>query len=253
MKILILEDEIPAYQKLINYLNDFFNESFQHDWARSLTDGKDFLEKETYHFILSDIQLLDGISFDLFDEHPINCPIVFCSAYDNYLLKAFNANGIAYILKPYTKTDFKNAINKYLKLFSKNKTPLLNKQSLSELRSVLQEENTYKKRFVIKKANGIQLLNTTDISLIEAAGDFCIAIDSQGKRHSISQKLSAIKIQLNPVKFFKINRSQIINIDFIDKIENHFKNRLLITYSGGQEKAMTSTAITSEFRKWLEK
>ncbi|WP_299160093.1 LytTR family DNA-binding domain-containing protein [uncultured Tenacibaculum sp.] len=253
MNILILEDEIPAYQKLINYLTSSFGEEFTHDIARSNIDGKELLENNKYDFILSDIQLLDGISFDLFDETNTDCPIIFCSAHDEYLFKAFNTNGIAYILKPYSKSDFNKAIEKYQSLFNQGNYNVLNSDTISNLKSALKEGNTsYKKRFVIKKAKGIQLLNVTEISLIEASGDFCIATDNSGKRHTISQTLGNIFQQLNPAKFFKINRSEIINIEFINNIESHFKNRLLITMKGVKEKPMTSSSSTSGFRKWLE-
>ncbi|TVZ56665.1 LytTR family two component transcriptional regulator [Lutibacter sp. Hel_I_33_5] len=253
MKILILEDEIPAYQKLVSYLTNFFGKEVSHDIARSNKDGKVLLAQNKYDFILSDIQLLDGISFDLFDDVSIDCPIIFCSAHDEYLFKAFNTNGIAYILKPYSKSDFNKAIEKYQSLFTQGNYNALNSDTLSNLKSALKEENTsYKKRFVIKKAKGIQLLNVIEISLIEASGDFCIATDSSGKRHTISQTLGSIFQQLNPVKFFKINRSEIVNIDFIENIESHFKNRLLITTTGTKEKVMTSSSTTSDFRKWLE-
>ncbi len=253
MNVLILEDEIPAYQKLVNYLQNAFQDDVKHDVARSIIDGKEFLLNNSYDFILSDIQLLDGISFDLFDEVPTDCPIIFCSAHDEYLFKAFNTNGIAYILKPYSKSDFKKAIEKYQSLFKQGNYNSLNSDTLYNLKSALQEENTsYKKRFVIKKAKGIQLLNVSDISLIEASGDFCIATDVDGKRHTISQNLGSIFKQLNPNKFFKINRSEIINIDYILNIESHFKNRLLISIKGVKEKPMTSSSTTAEFRKWLE-
>lgn len=253
MKILILEDEIPAYQKLIKCLDSFFDVKISYDWARSNKEGKQLLIDSTYDFILSDIQLLDGISFDLFDDISIDCPIIFCSAHDQYLFKAFNSNGIAYILKPYSQNDFNKAIEKYQSLFNQGSYSSLNSDTLSNLRSALQEENTsFKKRFVIKKAKGIQLLNVSEICLIEASGDFCIATDISGKRHSISQTLGSIFQQLNPVKFFRINRSEIVSIDAIENIESHFKNRLLITISKVKEKVMTSSSTTSDFRRWLE-
>ncbi|MEE9406768.1 MAG: LytTR family DNA-binding domain-containing protein [Polaribacter sp.] len=253
MKILILEDEIPAYQKLQKCLDRFFDIKISHDWARSIADGEKFLKENTYDFILSDIQLLDGLSFDLFDKTAINCPIIFCSAHDNYLFQAFNTNGIAYILKPYSQTDFNKALEKYQSLFKKGDYNSLDKTTINALKSALQEENTnYKKRFVIKKATGIQLLNAIDIALITASGDFCLVIDNNGKRHTISQNLGSILLQLNPKKFFKVNRSEIVNIDFIEKIESHFKNRLLISIKKHKEKVMTSSSTTSDFRKWLE-
>ncbi|AUC13735.1 hypothetical protein BTO06_00595 [Tenacibaculum sp. SZ-18] len=253
MKILILEDEIPAYQKLSAYLNDYFKDKMNHDWARSIKDGKQFMQEKMYDIILSDIQLLDGISFDLFDVINTDIPIIFCSAHDEYLFKAFNSNGIAYILKPYTKREFNGALEKYESLFKKGTYGNLNTEVINELKSTLKEENTtFKKRFVIKKSKGIQLLNVIDISFIEASGDFCIATDYNGKRHTISQSLGSISKKLNTDKFFKINRSEIINIEFIENIESHFKNRLLLTISGCKEKPMTSSSTTAEFRKWLE-
>lgn len=253
MKILILEDEIPAYQKLTNCLVSFFEQQVQHDWARSISDGSKFLSENTYNFILSDIQLLDGISFDLFDKIKIDTPIIFCSAHDDYLFRAFNTNGIAYILKPYSQEEFNKAIEKYQTLFKQGDYNILNSKTLTELKSALKDENTnFKKRFVIKKTTGIQLLNVVDITLIQASGDFCIATDKDGKRHTISQTLGSIFQQLNPKKFFKINRSEIVQIDFIENIESHFKNRLLITLTGCKEKAQTSSSTTADFRKWLE-
>jgi two-component system response regulator LytT len=253
MKILILEDEIPAYQKLIKCLDCFFDIKISHDWGRSIADGEQLLKENSYDFILSDIQLLDGTSFDLFHKTAIDTPIIFCSAHDEFLFQAFNTNGIAYILKPYSQNDFNKALQKYQSLFNKGTYNALPSSTIDALKSALQEEyTTYKKRFVIKKASGIQLLNSTDISLITASGDFCLVIDHLGKRHTTSQNLGTTFSKLNPKKFFKINRSEIVNIDFIDKIESHFKNRLLISIKNYNEKVMTSSSTTSDFRKWLE-
>ena len=254
MKILILEDEIPAYKKLMFYVEQVFaGETLHHDWGRSNSEGKKLIEENNYDIILSDIQLLDGISFDLFEEVNVNCPIIFCSAHDEYLFKAFNTNGIAYILKPYTKLDFNLAIYKYQKLFQKGSYNELNNKTIIQLKTALKEEDSsFKKRFVVKKANGIKLLNVTDIVFIEAAGDFCIATDFLGKRHNVSKTLSGMLKELNPVKFFKINRSEIVSIEAIENIESHFKNRLLITVKGCKEKVMTSSSTTADFRKWIE-
>jgi len=253
MNILILEDEIPAYKKLVSYLEASFGKNVNHDWARSNKDGKAFLIENTYDFIISDIQLLDGISFDLYNEVSINCPIIFCSAYDDYLFQAFDTNGIAYILKPYTQTDFNKVIEKYEALFKQGNYNMLNTETITALKSALKDDDiSYKKRFVIKKAKGIQLLNVLDISIIEASGDFCIATDFNKNRYTISQTISSIYSQLNPKKFFRINRSELVNIDYINNIESHFKNRLLITMQGIKDKVMTSSSNTAEFRKWLE-
>jgi len=253
LNILILEDEVPAYEKLVAHLTDYFNEEVSHDWSRSVSEGKAFLENNTYDFILSDIQLLDGLSFDIFDKTDTKYPIIFCSAHDEYLLDAFNTNGIAYILKPYAKKEFSAALKKYEILFRQGNYTSLNSSIVDTLKQALSEEqNSYRNRFVIKKSDGIKLLKTSDISVVMASGDFCIAIDHKNKKHTISESIGRIDEQLSPKKFFRINRSQIVNIDYIDKIENHFKNRLVISIKGSNEKIMTSTRRTTEFRTWLE-
>jgi two-component system response regulator LytT len=253
MKILILEDEIPAYQKLIKCLDIFFDIKISHNWGRSISDGEKLLTENSYDFILSDIQLLDGTSFDLFNKIKIDAPIIFCSAHDEFLFQAFNTNGIAYILKPFSQNDFDKAIHKYQFIFKKGAYNRLDSSTIVALKTALQQEyTTYKKRFVIKKTSGIQLLNATDIALVSASGDFCLVIDQRGKRHTISQNFGSIFRQLNPKIFFKINRSEIISINFIENIESHFKNRLLISIRNHKEKVMTSSATTADFRKWLE-
>jgi DNA-binding LytR/AlgR family response regulator len=253
MRILILEDEIPAYEKLLANLETYFEETFQHDWSRSVEKSRELLETQTYDFILSDIQLLDGISFDVFNAVKIDCPIIFCSAHDKYLFEAFRTNGIAYILKPYTQDDIRQALDKFKSFFKTESYQPIHNDTISLLKTALkQEETNYKKRFVIKKSKGIQLLNVSDISLIEASGDFCMAMDASGKKFPISHNLGTIQQMLNPLKFFRINRSQIAHIEYIENIESHFKNRLLIQLTGIKEKVMTSSSTTSDFRKWLE-
>ncbi|WP_299432532.1 LytTR family DNA-binding domain-containing protein [uncultured Aquimarina sp.] len=253
MNILILEDEIPAYQKLTSSLNAFFDEQITHDWSRTVSEGEIFLKNNRYDFILSDIQLLDGVSFDLFNNVKVSCPIIFCSAHDEYLFQAFNTNGIAYILKPYSQDDFIKALEKYQSLFKKGSYNSLDHSTINVLKSAIQEgQDTYKKRFVIKRSKGIQLLNVIDISLIAASGDFCMATDAYGKSHPIMEKIGVLVDELNPKKFFRINRSEIIHIEYIETIESHFKNRLLIKLKGVMEKVMTSSSNTSDFRKWIE-
>lgn len=253
MNILILEDEKPAYNKLLICLNNYFRSPIAHDRVGSNTEGKKLLLKNKYDFILSDIKLLDGISFDLFDEIQTDIPIIFCSAHDDYLFRAFNTNGIAYILKPYSQDVFNKAIDKYQNLFNKGIYSSIDSNTISELKSALNNEHkNYKKRFVIKKPEGIELLNTKDIALIQAAGDFCIATDYNGNKFNISNSLTNILNLLDPKYFFKINRSEIVNINFIKNIKPHTKNRLFINLFDVNISILTSSTTTADFRKWLE-
>ncbi|HEB62295.1 MAG TPA: response regulator transcription factor [Bacteroidetes bacterium] len=252
MNILIIEDEFPAYKKLVNYLLNILGDEFQHHHVRSVVEAHSVLSStNTYELILSDIVLLDGTSFEVFNAVSIAIPIIFCTAFDEHLLEAFKTNGIAYILKPYSQKDLEEAIKKYEKLF-----PAASIQTnLFEKLSVLvgQEKKEYKKRFAIKKNFGIHLLEIADVSYIEAYGDLCKLTDTKGNLHVVSKSIGSIILDLDPSQFFRINRGQIVNINHIKKIEPFSKNRLSLKLTGCNNSITTSTARTKEFRTWLEK
>ncbi len=251
MRILILEDEIPANKKLVAYLTNYFGESVFIESVRTVKDGIELLNNDSnYNLILSDIKLLDGASFEVFQKVETKIPIIFCTAYDEHLLQAFQMNGIAYILKPYQKKDLEAALKKFQILFEQK---TLDKDIFEKLKEVLDTKNkSYKNRFAIKKREGIKLLDASQISLIQANGDFCQIVDSKGFLHSISKSIGVLIQELNPKHFFKINRSQIVGIEHIQKINPYSKNRLALSLKGIKEHAITSTSATKEFRKWLE-
>lgn len=250
-RILILEDEVPAKKKLVSYLMDYFGESTQFDHSRTVKDGIGLLRKsEPYDLILSDIKLLDGSAFEVFEEVATQTPIVFCTAYDEHLLQAFQSNGIAYILKPYQKKDLDEALLKFETLF----TPFsVEKNLLHQFRDILESNRkSYRKRLAIKKKEGIKLLETSQIGLVQAQGDFCQIIDSDGVLHSISKSIGILAKELDPKQFFKVNRSQLVGIRHIEKIVPYTKNRLLLGIKGVKERIITSTSTTKDFRRWLE-
>lgn len=252
MKVLILEDEIPAYEKLLGYLKHHFDGATEFDWSRTLKDAKQLLTQTAkYDIIFSDIELLDGRSIDLFNEVKITCPIIFCTAYNEHLLAAFKNNGIAYILKPYSKEDLDQALNKYDTFFTHKTSIEIDSSILHKVSSVLSQSGSYKSRFIIKTSKRMYLLPTSEISYVEATGAFCKLIDTKGATHLFSQSISQINDALNPKYFFKINRSQIVNIDHIVDIENYFKNRLSLSMKGSKERITTSSSTTAKFRLWL--
>ena len=253
MKILIFEDEIPAYEKLLSQIEKEIPEAHILAWARSVTDGIHFLKKHPeIDLIFADIQLIDGTSFDVFEEITIDSPIIFCTAFDKYLLEAFQTNGIAYLLKPFDDESFASAIKKFKSLFN-NKIIPIEKKVISELRMILDaDKKSYKKRFTIKKKGGIKLLNVGDVPLIEANGDFCVAYDSMAAKHILNSSLRDLEEKLDPKVFFRINRSEIVNIEHIESINSYFKNKLLIKLKKLGHMVYTSSAKTKDFRQWLD-
>jgi two-component system, LytTR family, response regulator LytT len=253
MRILIFEDEIPAYEKLLNYISNAMPEATVLGWGRSTSEVEHFLSKhEDVDLIFSDIKLLDGLSFDVFEKIEVRCPIIFCTAFDEFLFQAFKTNGIAYLLKPYSEENFTEALEKYQSLFGKSQKSI-DQDVISELKNILQEEQkSYKQRFSIKKATGIKLLPVDNIVLFQASGDFSFAYDSDGEKHIVNYSVGDIESRVDPKTFFRINRSEILSIDYIEKIESYFKNRLAIKITGLEELRHTSSGKTKDFRKWLD-
>ncbi|WP_400078757.1 LytR/AlgR family response regulator transcription factor [Winogradskyella sp. R77965] len=251
MDILIIEDEKPAYKKLLTYIANYLSNDFTHTHIRSVNEGIDTLtNSNTYDLIFADIKILQGTSFDIFSRVTFSTPIIFCTAYNEHLFKAFQTNGIAYVLKPYSQEELNEAIKKFETLFQ---TKPYDKDIFNDFKLLLEtKENTYKKRFAVKKKQDIKLIEVDTICFIEVFGDQCKLYDTKGRFHTISKSLSNVYNELNPHQFFKVNRSQIVNINFIESISPHSKNRLYLKIDNIKDLIVTSTSTTKAFRIWLE-
>lgn len=254
MQILVLEDEKIAAQNIINLVSAYFNNEVLIQWVQSVEQGLNYLDKNgDPDLILSDIELLDGQAFSLYEQYEVVCPIIFTTAYDQFLLKAFQTNGIAYLLKPFSADELTTALDKYLKLFKSQKQPQINASLLTEFKEALaSNQKKYKKRFTIKKTSGIILLETKDIAYFTAKNDLIYAVDLNSKKHVLNNSLSDIEKLVNPSEFFRINRAEIINIKFVERMENYFGNRLAIKLKNMNESLKTSGPKTAAFRKWVE-
>ncbi len=253
MDILVLEDEKIAAQNIIRILSNYFEEEIFIQWVQSVEQGLKYLRNnEDPDLILSDIELLDGQVFSLYQQYEVQSPIIFTTAYDQFLLDAFQTNGIAYLLKPFTEEDLSSALDKYLKLFKSNKQTYLDSGMILQLKNALTDASKeFKTRFTIKKSNGIILVETKDIAYFLAQNELVYCIDNHNKKHVINYRMSDLEEVLNPSQFFRINRSEIVNINYIEKMEAYFGNRLSITLRGQKETLKTSGPKTAAFRRWL--
>jgi two-component system, LytTR family, response regulator LytT len=254
MTILIIEDENVAIKQLKNHLFAIDHTLHVVDQLYSIADCESwFAKNQQPDIIFSDIELLDGNIFSFLDKHEVTSPIIFTTAYDQYLLKAFDTIGVAYLLKPFTEEQIKKALAKCVILKSENKKSY-SEDIISSVKSALKEisQNKYKQRLTIKLPSGLQLLPTANISLIKADGTLLHAYDFVGKKFPLTGTLLQIEEQLNPALFFRINRSEIINVDAIEKIENQSSDRLAVYLKGHKEVFTVSTSKTPSFRKWID-
>jgi DNA-binding LytR/AlgR family response regulator len=200
--------------------------------------------------IFMDIQLDDGISFEIFETVKINTPIIFTTAYNEYAIKAFKVNSVDYLLKPYTKKDLTEAINKYKRLHDNQSIPL---EKIDHLYQQLVKD--YKTRFFVKIGTHYHSISIDDIAcfFIRERGTFIKT--KVGKNLDIDYSLDQIQKIVDPMKFFRINRNYVINIDSISDILSYSSNRLKVILRNFEhlDDLLVSREKTSEFKKWLDR
>lgn len=264
MNVLIIEDEEWSARQTTQFLRDYAPEAQVLAVLRSVEKALAwFAQNPMPDLVFSDIELLDGNVFSLYAQVRVTCPIIFITAYDQFLLQAFQANGIAYLLKPYDATQFNTTLAKYAALHASFRqaapgTPPaaatgLNEAVVQELSWALQQNNrSYKRRFSVRKRNSLYILSVEDVMYLQADEGVVFAIDKQDARFPLTGTLTDLERQLDPSRFFRINRSELVNIQYVDKVEPYFNNRLSVKMKSGDTALVTSTAHTSEFRKWLD-
>lgn len=253
-KILIIEDEIPAQKKLRSFIENLNSPTEIMAELETVQSALDFLKVNQPDLIISDIELLDGNAFEIYSQVNITCPIIFTTAYDQFLINAFETNGIAYLLKPFSQERFQNAWDKFIML----KSPFVDTnpsiQAITQLIQQNFQKKEFKRRFTIHKNEQIYFVATENILLFEADEGIVFAYDSNGKKHLLNETtLKEIEERLNPNDFFRINRSELIQKQHIEKIKRYNKNSLAIYLKGHVSHLKTSQNKTSSFREWIEK
>ncbi len=256
IKVLILEDEAPARRKFKRFIEELEQPVTVIAELGTITEAASFLKTTTdIDLILSDIELQDGNVFEVYSNISISCPIIFTTAYNEFLMDAFETNGIEYLLKPFSKERFNKAWNKFLLLRNNSNT---NDHILHHLNHFIKdyqpETQTYKNRFSITSHSVTYFLNTTDILFFSAEEGVVFALDHFGKKHLLNQAtLKEIEAVIDPYLFFRINRSELVNKNFIKHIRRYNKNTLAITLNSFDRHLITSQNTTSLFKEWIEK
>ncbi len=254
MKILIIEDEIPARKKLRRLIEELDSPVEIVAETATVQATIDYLRTNQPDLIFSDIELLDGNAFEIYGQVPVKCPIIFTTAYDQFWMDAFEGNGIDYLLKPFNKDRFLKAWHKFKMLKS---TASSEQAMITNLTKLIREnfpDQSWKKRFAVNTRQGIYFIETENILFFEANEGMVVAYDNKGKEHLLSETtLKQIEEQLDPSVFFRINRSELIHKPYIEKIERYNKNTLAIKLIGYESYLKTSQSQTATFRDWIEK
>lgn len=249
MRAVIIEDENLAADKLARYLLKYDADLLILDKLSSISEAVFwFQNNQDYDVVFMDIQLTDGLSFEIFNQVQISKPIIFTTAFDEYAIDAFKVNSIDYILKPITFTDVSKAMGKLKKLqdvFSGNNHVQNAVKELSEKKT--------KDRFLVRLGNHIHSIKTTDISLFYADGRTVYLITKEKRKFIIDYKLESLVAVLNSADFYRVNRTFIVNISDIKDVLVYSNSRLKITSAIFNEKEIiVSREKVSAFKEWFE-
>jgi len=253
MNIVIIEDEVKTAKALGRTITEIKPDAKISAYIQSIETAVNYLRaSDKPDLIFMDIQLADGLCFEIFKKIKIVSPIVFCTAFDDYALEAFKANGIDYVLKPFTKESIMETFEKLKHLKSFFQEPSKNILSIEGLlKSAADSER--KKSFLVFKANKYSTVSIENIAFFYIRNETCFIKTFDKKEFSIPQSLDEIYAALSNKQFFRLNRQYLVNFEAIKEVEPYFARKLLISLViDSPEKLFVGKDKATTFLKWLE-
>lgn len=252
MNILIVEDEPEAAARLANLLKELrpnINIVGSLDSVRSTV--KWISDNPSPNLVFMDIQLADGLSFEIFENVEIKAPVIFTTAYNEYALRAFKVNSIDYILKPLDKDEVAAAFKKYENLTGNAAVPDKMIESIGAAMQMLTKR--YKERFVIKVGEHLRSIEVNDVLYFNSLEKTTFAVSNDGRKHILDFTLDQLEGLLNPSRFFRINRKYIVSVESIRDMISHTNSRLkLLLKSSDDDDIIVARERVQEFKEWLD-
>ena len=250
MKIVIIEDEVAASSQLKFLLNQINVDYEILAVIETVEDAiKWFTANESPDLIFSDIQLADGISFEIYEQVKINVPIVFITAFDEFAIRAFKLNSVDYILKPLDADSLSFAIEKF------NKQQLVKQETLNELiKQHAFAQKSYRKSFLVRYRDKLLPIKTNEFAYFFIENGLVFGQLFDGRKLILDFKLEDLENQLDPQDFVRANRQYILSRESIVEIEPYINSRILIkTSPSSPYEAIISKEKVTSFKKWFEK
>ena len=251
MNILIIEDEIKAATSLATLIGKIKPEARIVAQLQSVKSSVAWLsEHEQPDLIFMDIQLSDGLSFNIFKTAKVSAPVVFCTAYDEYTLEAFKANGVDYVLKPFSKQDIQEALKKVdeLKNFFQQKTL----PDLGDLLSKLAAPSG-KTSFLIFQNQKYKTVNVEDIAFFYVRHDATWIMCFDKQQYTINQSLDQVTNAVSAKQFFRLNRQYLVSFKAIKEVEPYFLRKLYVKLViETPDKLLVNKEKSHAFLTWME-
>jgi len=251
MKVIIIEDEKPSARRLQRMLENLNvkAETLLHSVEESIAW---FKENDHPDLIFLDIQLSDGLSFEIFESVDIKSAVIFTTAYDEYALQAFKLNSIDYLLKPIDEAELEKAIHKYQERMPQNQAVTLDFNDIKNL-LVNPIERVYKKRFSVKVGQHLKLINIDDIECFYSENKGTYAYTSDGRNYLLDTTLELLEPELEPQVFFRISRKFFVNINAIKDMIHYTNSRLQIKLNTfDDQEVIVARERVKDFKDWLQ-
>jgi two-component system response regulator LytT len=255
MKIVIIEDEVPALNRIRKMIAEVAPEAHVIGTADSIEAAVElFSTHQNIQLALMDIELADGQSFEIFKQVEVTCPVIFTTAYDEFALKAFKVNSLDYLLKPIDKNELKEAIMKFKKLHDNPVKMNYEEQFrllIHELRGEKQE--SYKDRFLLKSGTKYISIASSDIAYCYVYDKLVYLVQRKGTKHILDYSLDELSKMLNPQHFFQVNRQVIASYESIQSVHSYFNGKLKLELQPVlDEEVVVSREKAAEFKEWLD-
>jgi two-component system response regulator LytT len=253
MNIIIIEDEFRAAKSLQNLILDLKPGAKIIGVYDSIEISIEALSKNLKpDLIFMDIHLSDGLSFEIFRHVDITCPVVFCTAFDQYMLDAFKSKGVDYVLKPFSREDIAEALRKVdelKKFFQKNELPELE----SLLQKIAQPQSRSKSSFLVFKNQKYTTILTENIAYFYIHNEITHLMTFDKEQFQLTQSLGQVAEQVSEKQFFRINRQYLVNFKAIKEMEHYFQRKILVKLIvETPEQLLINKEKTHSFFNWLE-
>ncbi|MBU2997352.1 LytTR family DNA-binding domain-containing protein [Cellulophaga baltica] len=251
MKTIIIEDEKPAARRLNRLLEELNVEVSV--MLHSVEEAIHWFETNEHpDLIFLDIQLSDGLSFEIFDVIDVKSAIIFTTAYDEYALQAFKLNSIDYLLKPIDDEELETAVKKYQNLNHQKTKIALDFNDVKKL-LINPVDREFKKRFTARVGQHIKIINADEVECFYSENKGTYVATSDGRNYLLETTLENLEDDLDPKIFFRVSRKFYVNVNFIKDIVSYTNSRLQIKLlKFNEQDIIVSRERVKDFKLWLQ-
>lgn len=251
MNILILEDERHAANRLTELVAAVAPDATIVAVIESVQEAREWLSHHSADLILADIHLSDTLSLELFTKDAITIPVIFTTAYDAYVLRAFKFNSVDYLLKPIDRDELAAALKKFS---AQHSAAGIESRLTTLLQQMVSGRQAFRSRFLVRRGERLIPVPVTDAAFIRADDKLTYLYTRNDQQYLIDENLDTLETQLDPDSFFRISRSYIASIDSIEKVVTHLNGRLkVVIRHANDDDIFVSKARANAFKKWLGK